>query len=1247
MAPTAPSATGEPGTPTRCPGCFSDTGGASPCPRCGFDPSAPGPVSALTPGTVLHEQFVIGRVLGKPGGFGITYLALDRALATRVAIKEYLPRDLALRAADGLTIAPHSTEDADTFRFGLSQFLEEARTLARLDHPNIVRVRQFFSAHGSAYLVMDYYQGLSLAEYLARQLDGRLPEAKALGLMQPILDGLRAVHAEGFLHRDIKPANIYLARTQSGGARPILLDFGAARQSVGERSRSLSVLVTDGYAPFEQYSRKGRQGPWTDVYAAAAVLYRVLTGQTPPPAPERIDEDELKPASDFGISQPLSDALALALAVRPEGRPQTVEAWQKALLRDASGTAAATRRPDSAAIDPVTGLRGQPELSKNPASALGKAALRANVPAENAAPRSEAQAKVAPAKNLDNPHEQRLRRLPPDSPATTHRLLERPGHPTRKRARFALLAFALAAGSVATFVVILFDTKETRSGGSTAEIPTSSSGPDSQPVTTPEATGFERCRQDDCRLSIITPANISAEQKEAFQAFDSTERIEIQRWLRQLDYYTGSESDHLDAQVREAIRRFQASRGLDTNGYVDDETFRRLAEDALLTKLRQSASLLNQTPTEALTKQLLVVTMVSERFHYAQFKLDGPFAARVMRNFALSLDPSQLYFLERDINAVLRDPQNVAQSLRDGDSGSFFSLFRSYQESVIKRFDAISVLLTDGFDFSQDEQLALDPENPRWAATPQDLDERWRQRLKNAALNEILEGAVPSAAYRQLWRRFAVTPLIRLAEWSPDEIGYSAINAVASAIDGTGTQYFSPKEAAERDDSLYRQHYGIGAVLETDEETGFASILRVLPEGPAERAGLRDEELIVGIDADNTGYLESTSSNRLQDVVNKLRGDRGTSLRLRVATRKPSGGLAYRELLVTRDAVAPELPSVREIIVTEQPHMHIAVVKLPAFYRDFEAEARGDPDFASSARDLGRILKELQGKDIDGFVLDLRGNGGGSLLEALAVAGLFVESQAIVRVKDSLGKVDSESGDAPPDALYRDPIALLVDNRSAAASEIVAAAVQDTNRGPVLGTRTFGRGTVQTLIELNRYLPSDTQGLGRLRISMAMLFRASGESIQLRGVTPDLLLPYSQDSSAFRRESDHEGALPAEQIAPVDIPDYGFRLPDTLIDRYRERVEEDPLFRIAEQRLARREAAEQQSCWTMNASERRRERQLDEGFERDEATLLDRLMPNQHTAANEHFDDILSRRVEEEAARILVDCIRSGAFPPR
>ena len=256
-----------------------------------------------------------------------TGLGWDLNIQTRVAIKEFLPRDLAGRSADRTTVAAHSGDDGAQFCFGLEQFLREARTLAQLDHPNIVRVRHFFEANGSAYLVMDYYQGFSLAEYLDQQ-GGRIPEEQAKQLMQPILDGLRAVHAKGFLHRDIKPQNIYLARLDSGGVRPILLDFGAARQAMGERSRSLSVVVSPGYAPFEQYHRKGHQGPWTDVYSAAAVLYRMVTGEAPPEANERMVGDDLKPAAAFGVSKRLSDALGETLAIAAEARPQTVQTFQ-------------------------------------------------------------------------------------------------------------------------------------------------------------------------------------------------------------------------------------------------------------------------------------------------------------------------------------------------------------------------------------------------------------------------------------------------------------------------------------------------------------------------------------------------------------------------------------------------------------------------------------------------------------------------------------------------------------------------------------------------------------------------------------------------------------------------------------------------------------------------------------------------------------------------------------------------------
>ena len=274
-----------------CPGCFRHKGGeVAVCPQCGYDASASRSPLLLPVLTRLNQRYLIGRTLGKPGGFGVTYLGLDLTLQVKVAVKEYCPRDLVGRDTSRRTLAPHSQEDGELFQVGLQAFLDEARTLAKFDHANVVRVRDFFEANGTAYLVMDYYEGESLLEYLERH-GGKLPWRTALELMLPVLDGLREVHQRGFLHRDVKPHNIYL--TTQG--RPILLDFGSARQAMGERSRSLSVMLTEGYAPFEQYTRRGGQGPWTDIYGAAATLYLLVTGQTPPPATERVRNDELIP----------------------------------------------------------------------------------------------------------------------------------------------------------------------------------------------------------------------------------------------------------------------------------------------------------------------------------------------------------------------------------------------------------------------------------------------------------------------------------------------------------------------------------------------------------------------------------------------------------------------------------------------------------------------------------------------------------------------------------------------------------------------------------------------------------------------------------------------------------------------------------------------------------------------------------------------------------------------------------------
>lgn len=293
-----------------------------------FKETVPRYAAALPLQTELNGKYTVGLVLGV-GGFSITYLAWDNVLNIPVAIKEFLPAGMATRGSDQLTLHPNRP---DEFRFGLDRFLYEARTLAQLSHYNIVRVRDFFEANGTAYFIMDYYEGQTLEAFTIAQ-GGRLPESVIRNLFIPLLDGLREAHRKGILHRDIKPANIYLARLETGNVRPILLDFGAARFAIGERSKSISMIVTPGYAPYEQYQSKGELGPWTDVYGVCATMYHTATGLLPPPATDRMMTDELtNPATIGGLSAQFSNLLLRGMAIRPQDRFPDGAALQDALL---------------------------------------------------------------------------------------------------------------------------------------------------------------------------------------------------------------------------------------------------------------------------------------------------------------------------------------------------------------------------------------------------------------------------------------------------------------------------------------------------------------------------------------------------------------------------------------------------------------------------------------------------------------------------------------------------------------------------------------------------------------------------------------------------------------------------------------------------------------------------------------------------------------------------------------------------
>ena len=287
---------------------------------------SPQPLNALPQGYRLQEYELV-RVLGF-GGFGMTYLGFDHNLDKAVAIKEYLPSDIATRTADR-SVAAQASEFRGDFQWGLERFVDEARTLARFDHRHIIKVYRFFEAHGTAYIVMEYAEGETLSAHLERK--GSLQEAELKAILYPLLDGLEVVHGADFLHRDIKPGNIVL-RDVDGS--PVLLDFGAARQAIGAKSRSVTSIVTPGYAPIEQYSSRGHQGAWTDIYALGGVCYRALTGQVPEDATDRVRHDPLVPVAQRcagRASQGLLAAVDWALSVDEGDRPQSVGAWREAM----------------------------------------------------------------------------------------------------------------------------------------------------------------------------------------------------------------------------------------------------------------------------------------------------------------------------------------------------------------------------------------------------------------------------------------------------------------------------------------------------------------------------------------------------------------------------------------------------------------------------------------------------------------------------------------------------------------------------------------------------------------------------------------------------------------------------------------------------------------------------------------------------------------------------------------------------
>lgn len=650
-----------------------------------------------------------------------------------------------------------------------------------------------------------------------------------------------------------------------------------------------------------------------------------------------------------------------------------------------------------------------------------------------------------------------------------------------------------------------------------------------------------------------------------------------------------------------------------------------------------AAATLAPSPTHRKTQS--VVLYYLSQGHYRRLALDDRLSSQIFEDYLARLDPQRLYFLAADVREFEPYRFRLDDALKAGDLDPAYAIFNRYQQRLIERFEYLLAQLERGLarlDFSRDEFLVVDRSTAPWAADRAALDDLWRKRLKNDVLNLKLAGK-PLDEIAALLRGRYRGRLEHARRLHAEDAFESYMNALAHRYD-PHTEYFSPADSENFHINMSLSLEGIGAVLQTEGE--YTKVVRLVPAGPAQKSGLLEPaDRIVAVGQGEEGEMVNVVGWRLDDVVQKIRGPKRTVVRLEILPAESGHRGATRIIRLVRDTVRLEEQSAssRVLEVQRPPRRYrIGVIRVPTFYQDFKAMQAGRPDYRSTTRDVRRLLRELLEQGVDGVVVDLRDNSGGSLQEARSMLGLFVDTGPTVQVRDAGGAVEVLDS-LHTEVVYRGPLAVMVNRLSASASEIFAGAIQDYGRGLIIGGRTFGKGTVQSLFTLDH---------GQLKLTQNKFYRVSGASTQHRGVTPDVAFPPVYDQEAVG-ESALENALDWDAVQPLRHASY-FPIRDlleTLNRRHQARVAHDPDFRYLLGRLELVRRLNARQTVSLNEAVRRRD---NEAVERQRLALENQrraakgLKPLARLAAKEAVDGASKEESDpllHEGGEILVDYI--------
>lgn len=587
-----------------------------------------------------------------------------------------------------------------------------------------------------------------------------------------------------------------------------------------------------------------------------------------------------------------------------------------------------------------------------------------------------------------------------------------------------------------------------------------------------------------------------------------------------------------------------------------------------------------QPDREQVIASLNVVELL-KRHHYNKPPLNDERSEKIYQGYLKMLDPSRSYFTASDIAEFDQWRTRFDDLLKNGDLQPGFAIYKRHLERLQSRLQFALNMLEKGVDtieLDSDESLLIDRENAPWVKDLAELDDLWRKRVKDEVLRLKIAGKEPKAIQELLTKRYN-NQLARLKQTRGEDVFQAYINAFAMSYD-PHTTYLSPDNAENFDINMSLSLEGIGAVLQSDNE--HVKVVRLVPAGPAEKSKqISPADKIIGV-AQGSKEMVDVIGWRLDEVVKLIRGPKGSTVRLEVipASNAPNDQTS-KVVSIIREAVKLEEQAAKKSILNlkhDNRDYKLGVIEIPAFYLDFKAFRAGDPNYKSTTRDVKRLLTELEKEKVDGVVIDLRNNGGGSLQEATELTGLFIDQGPTVLVRNSDGRVDVLA-DENTGIYYKGPLALLVNRLSASASEIFAGAMQDYHRALILGGQTFGKGTVQTIQPLNH---------GELKLTLAKFYRVSGQSTQHQGVIPDILYPDIMDNKEIG-ESALPEALPWDSIKPAIKPELDPIKPflAELQSRFENRTAQNAEFTFARERLQLAQKLMKETTVSLNETKRR------------------------------------------------------------